>query len=158
MEIKITYLFKEIFLIFSWIMIFFSNSIENSQIFLTSIMIYSGAVIFDLVFFAVEAKSKASSALRGAYYISIALAVLNGLITAVAVFGAFNCIVISNANDMYKLVIKEGTLTDIYKEIASFGISLSVYLLLVLLFGVLEAVPGLLILKDKNQKQVDSSD
>lgn len=156
---KITYWLKEIFLLFSWILLFESNSISNSDIFLTSIMIYSGAIIFDLIFFSIEAQSKASKRLKGAYYGSIVLAVANGAIALVGMLGAFGIVIIRQTPEgIYQLIIREGDLTDVYNVLISLKVELWIYMTLVLGFGLAEIVPGLLIAKENSQKQIDSSD
>lgn len=158
MEIKVTYFLKELFLVFSWFMLFTSNSVENPQIFLTSIMIYSGAIIFDLIFYAIDSKSKASISLKGAYFISITLAVLNGVCTIIAFLGAINCLTIDGLGNKYNIIIVKGTFTDIFSEMGKFSFGLRGYLIFVLFLALLEVLPGALILKDKNQKQVEGSD
>ena len=158
MEVKVTYVFKVLFLIFSWIILFQSNSTDNPQIFLTSIMIYSGAIIFDLIFNAIESCSKASSSLKGAYYISIVLIIFNGLCTVIAFLGAIGCLSIEKLRNMYYIVIVEGTFTEIFSESKYFLLELKMYLIFALLFSIMEVFPGLLILKDEKQKQIESSD
>lgn len=156
---KITYGLKEIFLLSSWVLLFKSNSVSNSEIFLTSIMIYSGAIIFDLVFYAIEARSKASKWLKGAYYGSIILAIANGFIALVGFFGAMDIIsIVQMQGDMYQLVIARGNLTNVYNILLSMKVELWIFMTLVLLFGLLEIFPGLLIVKENSQKQIDSSD
>lgn len=156
---KITYGLKEIFLLFSWILLFKSNSVGDSEIFLTSIMIYSGAIIFDLVFFAIEAQSKASKRLKGAYYGSIVLAIVNGVITLVGMLGAFGIVIIEKMPEgVYQLAIQKGDFTDVYNVLVSVKVELWIYMTLVLGFGLAEVVPGLLLAKENSQKQIDSSD
>lgn len=155
---KITYGLKEIFLLFSWILLFKSNSVNDSGIFLTSIMIYSGAIIFDLIFFAIEAKSKASNRLKGAYYGSIVLAIANGFIALVGLLGAYEMITIDHTANMYQMIVTKGNLTDVYNVLLSVKVELWIYMTLVLIFGLLEIFPGWLLVKDKNQKQIESSD
>ncbi len=156
---KITYGLKEIFLFFSWLLLFKSNSVGNSEIFLTSIMIYSGAIIFDLIFFAIEAQSKASKRLKGAYYVSITLAIVNGLITLVGVLGAFGVVVIEKTpQGVYQLVLSKGDFTDVYNVLLSLKVELWIYMTLVLFFGLAEVAPGYLLAKENSQKQIDSSD
>lgn len=155
---KITYGLKEIFLLFSWILLFKSNSVNNSGIFLTSIMIYSGAIIFDLIFFAIEARSKASKRLKGAYYGSIILAIVNGFMSLVGLLGAFEVVAITRIANTYQVIVTKSDLTDVYKALLSIKIKLWIYMTLVLLFGLLEIFPGLLLVKEKSQKQIESSD
>lgn len=155
---KITYGLKEIFLLFSWILLFKSNSVNDSGVFLTSIMIYSGAIIFDLIFFAIEARSKASKRLKGAYYGSIILAIVNGFISLVGLLGAFGVVAITRIANTYQMIVTNGDLTDVYKALLSIKIKLWIYMTLVLLFGLLEIFPGLLLVKEKSQKQIESSD
>lgn len=155
---KITYGLKEIFLLFSWILLFKSNSVNDSCIFLTSIMIYSGAIIFDLIFYAIEARSKASNYLKGAYYGSIVLAIVNGFIALVGLLGAFGMISIIWEIDTYQMIVTKGDLTDVYNVLMSIKVKLWIYMTLVLIFGLLEIIPGLLLEKEKSQKQIESSD
>lgn len=155
---KITYGLKEIFLLCSWILLFKSNSVNDSGIFLTSIMIYSGAIIFDLIFYAVEAKSRASIRLKGAYYGSIVLAIVNGVIALVGLLGAFEMISIIRVTGTYQLIVTKGDLTDVYNILLSIKVKLWIYMTVVLLFGLLEIIPGLLLIKEKSQKQIESSD
>lgn len=154
MAMKVIYGIKSIFLFFSWILLFKSNSVENSEVFLTSIMIYSGAIIFDLIFFVIEAETRVSNRLKGAYYGSIVLAIANGFITAIAFFGALGIITIeySEVENVYQLTIQRGTMTDIFKIFLSIKVKLWIYMILVALFGVLEIFPGLLIAKENSQK------
>lgn len=157
---KVTYGTKELFLIFSWLFLFntnATNSINDSGIFLTSIMIYSGAIVFDLVFFVIESDARVSNRLKGAYYGSVILAIINILITYVAFLGAIGQITIIR-EDTYKIVMQKGLLTDVYNDLLSVKLELGTYLFLVLIFGLLEIVPGLLIAKENAQKQIDSSD
>lgn len=155
---KITYGLKEIFLFLSWILLFKSNSVNDSGIFLTSIMIYSGAIIFDLIFFAIEARSKASIYLKGAYYGSIILAIINGFIALVGLLGAFEMITIVCETDTYQMIVTRGDLTYVYVMLLSIKVKLWIYMTLALIFGLLEICPGLLIVKYKTQKQVEGSD
>lgn len=155
---KITYGLKEIFLLFSWILLFKSNSVNDSGIFLTSIMIYSGAIIFDLIFFAIEARSKASKRLKGAYYGSIILAIVNGFIALVGLLGAFEVVAITRIENTYQMIVTKSDLTDVYNVLLSIKVKLWIYMTLVLLFGLLEIFPGLLLVKEKSQKQIESSD
>lgn len=158
-SMKITYGLKEIFLFFSWILLFKSNSVNDSGIFLTSIMIYSGAIIFDLVFYAIEARSRASNRLKGAYYGSIILIIVNAFIALVALLGAFDMITITQTvEDTYQLTIAKGNLTDVYNAFLLIKVKLWIYMTLVLLFGLLGVLPGLLLVKEKSQKQIESSD
>lgn len=160
MKIKVTYSTKALFLFFSWLFLFKTNAItstDDSNIFLTSIMIYSGAIIFDLIFFAIESEPRVSDRLKGAYYGSIILIIINVLITFVAFLGA-NGLVTIIQEDTYQIEIKSGFLTDVYSGLLSVKLKLGVYLFLVLSFGLLEIIPGLLIAKEDSQKQVDSSD
>lgn len=157
---KITYGLKEIFLFLSWILLFKSNPVgEDSSIFLISIMIYSGAIIFDLIFFAIEARAKTSKRLKGVYYGSIILTILNGLIAFVGLLGALKVITITySIANSYQITITKGGLTDVYKVLSSIEVKLWIYMTLVLLFGLLEIFPGLLLVKEKSQKQIESSD
>ncbi len=155
---KITYGLKEIFLLFSWILLFKSNSVNDSGIFLTSIMIYSGAIIFDLIFFVMEARSKASIRLKGAYYGSMILVIANIIIALIGLLGAFEMITIIYEADTYQMIIAKGDLTDVYNALSSLKVKLRIYMTLVLIFGLLEIFPGLLLVKDKCQKQIESSD
>lgn len=155
---KVTYGLKEIFLLFSWILLFNSNSVNDSGIFLTSIMIYSGAIIFDLIFFVIEARSKVSKRLKGAYYGSIILAIINGFIASVGLLGSFEVITIIRTANTYQMIVAKGDLTDVYNVLQSIKVKLWIYMTLVLLFGLLEIFPGLLLVKDKSQKQIESSD
>jgi hypothetical protein len=122
-------------------------------------MIYSGAIIFDLVFFAIEAQSKASKRLKGAYYGSIVLAIVNGFITLVGMLGAFGIVIIEKIPEgIYQLAIQKGDFTDVYNVLLSVKVELWIYMTLVLAFGLAEVVPGLLLAKENSQKQIDSSD
>jgi hypothetical protein len=132
--------------------------VNDAGIFLTSIMIYSGAIIFDLIFFAIEARSKASKYLKGAYYGSIILAIANGFITLVGLLGAFEMITINHIESTYQLVVTKGDLTGVYNVLLSIKVKLWIYMTLVLMFGLLEIFPELLLVKDKSQKQIESSD
>ncbi|MCM1179756.1 MAG: hypothetical protein NC347_05845 [Clostridium sp.] len=155
---KITYGLKEIFLLFSWILLFKSNSVNDSGIFLTSIMIYSGAIIFDLIFFAIEARSKASNWLKGAYYGSIVLAIANGFIALVGLLGAFEMIAIEPTENTYQMIVTKGDLTAVYNVLLPMKVKLWIYMTLVLIFGLFEIFPGWFLIKDKSQKQIESSD
>ena len=52
----------------------------------------------------------------------------------------------------------EGTFTEIFSESKYFLLELKMYLIFALLFSIMEVFPGLLILKDEKQKQIESSD
>ncbi len=67
-------------------------------------------------------------------------------------------ITITRIANMYQMLVAKGDLTDVYNVLLSIKVKLWIYMTLVLLFGLLEIFPGLLLVKDKSQKQIESSD
>ena len=151
---KVTYCIKGLFLVFSWLILFsgLENADINSQIFFTSVLIYTGAIIFDLIFLAIESFSKSDEGLGGIYISSVILIVLNSLICCVEFVGAMDGLKITrNEKGILMINIVPCGVTEVFKKLQGFSYELKYFMILVILFGILSILPGLLSLKNKNR-------
>lgn len=87
---KITYWIKAAFLVLSWLILF--NGLEGKEIdgvtFFTSLLIYTGAVVFDLIFLCIETNAKTNILAEGIYKGSLFLVIVNGLLAIFELIGA----------------------------------------------------------------------
>lgn len=157
---KVTYCIKGLFLVFSWFILFngLENANINSQIFFTSVLIYTGAIIFDLIFLAIESFSKSDEGLKGVYVSSLILIVLNGLICCIEFIGAMGGLEIArNSEEILMINIVPCGLTEVFTTLQDCSYELRYFMILVILFGIISILPGLLSLKNKDRVNVNKS-
>lgn len=98
-----------IFLVLSWLILF--NGLEESSIdeatFFTSLLIYTGAIVFDLIFLCIETYAENNITTEGVYRGSLVLAVVNSILVIFEFIGAMRGIEII-ADEKNKLVMKMG--------------------------------------------------
>ena len=157
---KVTYWIKGLFLFLSWFILF--NGLEeadiNSEIFFTSVLIYTGAIIFDLIFLAIESFSKSDEGLNGVYVSSLILIVLNGLVCCIEFIGAMGGVEIArNLDDILMINIVPCGLTEVFTTLRECSYELKYFMSLVVLFGCISIFPGLLSLKNKDRVNVNKS-
>lgn len=151
---KVTYSIKAIFLFFSWLILFngLDDSVINAGIFFTSVLIYTGAVIFDLVFLAVETYSKSDEKMNGVYWLSVILIFFNSVICCIEFIGAMGGLkIIENPSETLVIGIVECGLTEVYKFLSEWSFELWIFMILVIVFGILSIVPGVFSLENKDR-------
>lgn len=157
---KVTYWIKGVFLLLSWLILFngLENADINSQIFFTSVLIYTGAVIFDLIFLTIESFSKSDEGINGVYVSSLTLVVLNGVICFIEFIGAMGGVeVVRNTDDILMINIVSCGLTEVFTTLRDWSYELKYFMSLVVLFGFISIFPGLLSLKNKDRVNVNKS-
>lgn len=145
-----------IFLVLSWLILF--NGLEESSIdeatFFTSLLIYTGAIVFDLIFLCIETYAENNITTEGVYRGSLVLAVVNSILVIFEFIGAMRGIEII-ADEKNKLVMKitDGGITRVFSVLNSFKFKVSFFMLLIVGLGVLLIIPGLLLTRIKRKYQ-----
>ena len=150
----LTYWGKAIFLAVSWGILFngLDAPVINSTIFFTSVLIYTGAIIFDLIFLAIESTSKSDEKLNGISKLSKVLIFFNSFIALIELIGAMNGLCINkNPKNVLSISLMPSGLTTVFTPLKEYFLELWIFMILVLLFGILSILPGALSLKNKNR-------
>lgn len=145
-KVIITYWIKAAFLLLSWLILFNGLEVEkiDSKIFFISVLIYTGAIVFDLIFLCIETNAEGNDTTEGIYKGSLALTILNGIICVIEFIGAMQGLKIIENNS---LVIKISTsgITEVFPDLLNCEFRLSWFMMLVLFFGLCSIIPGLLL-------------
>lgn len=153
---KVTYWIKIGFLFLSWLILF--NGLEGSIIdeatFFTSLLIYTGAIVFDLIFLCIETYAETNITTEGIYKGSLVLVVVNSLLVIFEFIGAMRGIeVVVDEKNILVMKITNSGITRVFSALDNFKCKISDFMLLILVFGVLSIIPGLLLTRAKRKHQ-----
>lgn len=160
-SVKITYWIKAAFLVLSWLILF--NGLEGKEIdgvtFFTSLLIYTGAVVFDLIFLCIETNAKTNILTEGIYKGSLFLVIVNGLLAIFELIGAVRGIeIVIGESQQLVMKIADNGIVRVFSELDNIEFKIKYFMLLILVFGLFSILPGLFLIhaKDKYQKKNQS--
>ncbi|MBR2037426.1 MAG: hypothetical protein IKJ39_05265 [Lachnospiraceae bacterium] len=156
---KVTYGVKLVFLTLSWVILFtgLDGDKINGQTFFASVLIYTGAIVFDLIFLCIDANARVGKLETGIYYISYGLAICNFLLTIVELIGALGGLnIILDKEKGMVIVVTQCSFTNVFPAFLSWKIQISFAMMSVLFIGLSSIVPGLLMTRLRRLNQVQS--
>lgn len=131
-----------------------NNESINNKIFFASVLIYTGAIVFDLIFLCIETNAKVGKLMTGIYCGSVFLAVVNTVICIVELVGAMGGLDIClTETEQFVVKITECGLTKVFPNLLLLELKISIGMIVVLLMGMLSILPGLLMVKLRDLKQ-----
>lgn len=155
-KVKTTYWIKAGFLFLSWVILFngLDGSNVDSKIFFTSVLIYTGAVVFDLIFLCIETNAQVSKAIGNIFKLSIGLTIINAVICVIEFVGAMEGIelVITQSNILVMKIVPCG-LTYIFPWLLNLECRIAYFMMAVLISGLLSVGPGLLLTRCRRLEQ-----
>lgn len=153
---KLTYWIKTCFLFLSWMILF--NGLEAESIdeatFFTSLLIYTGAIVFDLIFLCIETHAKTNFITECVYVTGIGLIIVNSFFVFIELIGAMHGInVIVNEKNLLVMQIANGGITRVFGVLNKIKFEISYFMILILVFGILSIIPGLFLIRAKKKYQ-----
>lgn len=156
---KITYWIKAGFLFLSWIILFsgLEGDSVDEKIFFTSVLIYTGAIVFDLIFLCIETYAEANNTTEGIYKSSIILTVVNSLLCICEFIGSMEgfYIAINTKKELIMKIVPCG-LTQVFPKLLGVELKMSWFMIFVLIVGMCSIIPGLLLTKNREKNQEDN--
>ena len=154
-NVKTAYWTKAIFLLLSWFILFsgLESNIINSKIFYTSVLIYTGAVVYDLIFLCIETNARATKMTSGVFVGSLIWLVFNCVLTIAEFIGAMGGLSVVAVNDILMIQVVECGLTHVFPQILTWELKVAYFMIAVLIGGVLSVIPGVVHICCKESEQ-----